>query len=824
MLRAFLALSFISGFSVVALETIWIHQLSLEVGGSVVSSSLVIGIFFVAAAVGGLLARRLLAIPSCHPIVLYGVLEISFTLATCLFEPSRQWARDLFLIGSNDQAAWAMMSRRGCMVAMAVSLPAIITGAMLPVLSQAFIGNRCQRTTIGGRLYSAGLIGAAGGAMLGGAVLPTFIGYAASAMTMAAMNFLVGVIALVIPRFSSTNIPANAQHREQVDGQDLVPPAFAAIIVATSGFCTIALELLVLLYVHQLTLNSVYMVAMVLSAFIMGFGLAAAFAAWLRHRAVSAKRMLQSALFASGVMALLYPGLFQGLISNPPELFIDLMHGIAWWPLIAVFVLLLPLLLCIGSVFPLALEHLKMQRAEGQVIGRAITGNKIGAALGAMSILVSIPLLGLPGAFGLIGCMYLGLVVMTMSRWRRRAALIIPLAIAASLQWPPPTREYRSEQCLDIAQNAAGIVSVVEDEHGSRHIRLNQRYTLNGSQRSLSSQRHESWLPLFLAADARRVAFIGMGSGISAGAALDFPIDELVAIELVADVGHMARKHFSKWNNCLFDDARASIVVDDGRCVLANSTSPFDVVICDLLLATNEGTASLYSRDFFRTVGRTMAAEGIFCLWLPCYELDAELIGIVCRTYTEEFPNVLAIRANFTGQQVLGLLGSRTPFDLSSQFIQGRLASREVRELAQHSLFFRNEESARMMVVADLHAAAELFARHPATTDDHPVFAFRGPKAIAAGEALVGWACYDWLEQFTPSDSYPSCHLGDTPAKLVQLGSMAGRYCLAASLAGSVSRGDLSVQVQPTSSALRFLQQAVDIQPNMQISLDDLGD
>ncbi len=116
------------------------------------------------------------------------------------------------------------------------------------------------------------------------------------------------------------------------------------------------------------------------------------------------------------------------------------------------------------------------------------------------------------------------------------------------------------------------------------------------------SQKQESWIPLTLAREPKRVLFIGMASGISANAVLDFPVSSLETAELVPGVVDAARRHFEPWSGRLFRDQRARVLAADGRRVVqARGPAAWDVIICDLLLPASEGTSALYSRDFLET-------------------------------------------------------------------------------------------------------------------------------------------------------------------------------------------------------------------------------
>ena len=126
------------------------------------------------------------------------------------------------------------------------------------------------------------------------------------------------------------------------------------------------------------------------------------------------------------------------------------------------------------------------------------------------------------------------------------------------------------------------VTVVVDSRTSSQQILLNSRQRLSGTQQALASQRHQSWVPLLLCQKPQRVFTFGMAAGISAAAALDFPITRLDAVELVPQVVDVARQHFGPWNAALFSDPRAHVITGDGRQLLAQSRTPYDVIVGDL--------------------------------------------------------------------------------------------------------------------------------------------------------------------------------------------------------------------------------------------------
>ena len=490
--------------------------------------------------------------------------------------------------------------------------------------------------------------------------------------------------------------------------------------------------------------------------------------------------------------------------------------------------MLLPLTFCLGGVFPVAWEMVQTRSAsEGRVLGTAMALNKLGAAAGtALGLFALLPLMGLMRGTVLIAWGYLAVACMPALLTRRLSGgRALGLAIVAGLcLWqtvkPEPTLGLATdERVLSSSAGAYGLVTVVESRaSGSRQILLNSRQRLSGTCRALASQCCQSWVPLLFCRSPARVATVGMAAGISAAAALDFPLKELHSVELVPEVVSAAQARFGEWNATLFSDPRSHVYTADGRAKLAQLKGGFDAIICDLFFPSEEGTANLYSREFLDLCRRRLNAGGVFCLWLPCYQHTPETAGMVSRTFTEVFPNAVMVRANMDPlQPVIGLLGANAPIPMSKAFLAAQLDSPVGKRLATQSPFFRSADTAMLLFVADLHSASPGFGDFPVTTDDRPLFAFLGPRQPRGKERLYGFPLLDWMGKRALRPVYPSCDLGGMSPDLLLAAVRAGNYTYAAAAANAPVPGD------PRSAGVRrrqveaYLRQAAALCPEVAI-------
>lgn len=792
-----LALYAASGFSALALETLWMRLVSLRAGNTVVAATLVIAVFFAAAALGNLWGARLVA-RTRRPLCYYGRCETASGLVALLAFAFSRHAEPSSIIAT----------------LLLVGPPVFLAGVAFPSLAEAFVPGPAERTSRGAPFYGGHLLGAALGAIAGGVILPSWLGVQASVAMAAGVQIAGGLAAWWFAGNVETPARAGAQDR----------PAWSGwFVLAASGLLSLTAQSLLIMWVRQILEGSIYAVTAVLATFIGGFGLGSLAVASLRARGVSTTKLL--AVFAGLGAALLFfvPDVATAMIHQEIDLTGNTPVAMLLQALGAVAPRLLPLAVSLGGVFPLAWDFARGgANHQGRALGFMLAINKLGAAAGAvLGTFVLLPACGLPVATVTVGAGYL--FVAAVAGPRRWLIALLPFAVAGIWQ-AMSSREplgLTSDLCpIASLTGASGPVSVVEDRHtSSRQILLNSRQRLSGTWRALSSQRHQSWVPLLFCRQPDRVMTIGMASGISAAAALDFPVRELHAVELVPEVVQVAQEHFGEWNHALFTDPRVRLHIGDGRVVLAQSPEKFDAIICDLFFPSEDSSANLYSREFFERARRRLNPGGVFCLWLPCYQHGAQTAGTIVRTFAEAFPRAVVVRSNLDPMQpVIGLLGSNETLPISRDFISARL-----RAIGPRSPFFESPENAWLLLAGDLHAAQPDFTGFPPTTDDHPLLAYLGPRRLAPRECLVGMTFLDWIGKRFVRPLYPSCDLRDTAPEDLLASVRAANLYFAAAVAQSVIPGDARPDEVRLRQTQTYFQRAQALQPAAHLRLEALG-
>jgi len=514
--------------------------------------------------------------------------------------------------------------------------------------------------------------------------------------------------------------------------------------------------------------NSVYSYAVILVVFLLALAAGSFVAAWLARRRWPVVPTLSVLLCAAAL-----------LVASTPHLFFLITDGLGylssrrdWLGYLfalanAALIILAAPTLVLGVVFPYLWKAADpgggtTDRGAGEQVGGLLALNTTGAILGSLAAgFLLLEWLGLWRSIQWLAGLYLAAAVLLMTivpargqecRTRFRPALAVApllgflllLSVLDAGRLPAvrtdPVR--RDETLLEVREGGAATVAVVRrGDH--RGIKVDNHYTL-GSTRGHGLQQRQAHFPLLLHPEPRRVFLLGMGTGITAGAVLAHPVEQLVVAELLSDVVGVARDYFAPFAGGLFQDPRATILAEDGRHHLSATDATFDVVIGDLFVPWKRGNAALYSLEHFRNVAERLAPNGLFAQWVPLYQLTEQEFGIIARTFTAAFAHVTLWRGDFLPEgPIVALLGRGQSRPLDPTLVQRRAdalitgASKAAAERTRESVLPNPETPPLLLYYAgNLGRAADLFAAYPLNTVDRPALQFsaaRSQRAEAAG-------------------------------------------------------------------------------------------
>jgi spermidine synthase len=631
-------------------------------------------------------------------------------------------------------------------------------------MGQLLVRRRDELTSTFGLLYAVQTIGGACGAFAAGFWLPRVIGFRRTYLLAMAVSASVAALA-----YLASAAHGAWQSRASMSGRN--PPtagprsvdtshAFAPAIACVSGFATLAIEVLWTHMFSQTLHNSVYSFAAILVTFLLSLSGGGLVAAWVASRAIRRPLLaLVVMLSLSGIAVALSPLLFDWMTGG-----LRLIADDGGWPsyVRATFGCVAAITigpgLLVGSIFPYTLRlATHRERGAAAVIGQLAFWNTIGAVSGSVVAgFVALPWLGLWSSIHAVAVLYLvtGIAVAIQLAAERLRALALPvvgLLLVLTLLDPtslPLVNLEPGETLQSVRESASGTVVVTQQE-GVLAMKLDGHYTV-GASGAIANDRRQAELPMLLYPEPRSVFFLGLGTGITAGAALFHPVERVTVAELVPDIVAAARDSFAPMSNGLFSDRRARVVIGDARTVLLADPQRYDVIIGDLFVPWHAGTGSLYTREHFEAVRARLTPDGLFAQWLPLYQLSWREFAVIAHTMLDVFPLVTVWRGDFAADiPVVALVGYATPRPLDLDVVLSNVRRRQGGENYPET---RARALALLFYAGNLSAAQELVVNAPINTDDQPVIEYVAPTTlmkVIAGQAewLAGPALLRMWEQ-----------------------------------------------------------------------------
>lgn len=713
-------------------------MLSAALGHEIVAVLAVIGAFFVGLAIGGwLFARRIHE--SLNPGRWYAALEtiIGLWALALIFLVPEFNARVPQWIGPAPTALWHWTITFGASLVLLLPATAAM-GATLPAAERLLTAISSPGRWVAA-LYASNTAGAVAGTVVTVFVLAPTFGFRGVLLLCAAVNLC---CAILIWQYQPSAHPPTPK----LPRQGLRP--IVAMLFAT-GLLGISYEVLAIRILSQTLEGTVYTFALLLSVYLLGTAGGAA----LYHRNIrnDAPQRSDALLLSCTAMATLLGGLalwqadhiYAWLLGQLGHSTVRAMSADV---LIAILVFG-PATACMGALFSQL-----AQRAIGQVgLGNATAANTLGAASApVLTGIVLLPGIGAKNTLLLIACGYLCLLLASAWFERRGSSqrptrlewiplAVVPLSLCMALTMLPPLRHVSipaGGSLIDYREGVMASVAVVEDSTGTRHMKVNNHFAM-GSTSSGFADHRQTHLPLLLHDQPRQALFLGVGTGMSLDAARLHPNLNVTAVELLPEALATLHHFGTEPDSDRWSIPPTLLAADARRYVLA-ADSAFDVIVADLFHPSRDGAGALYTVEHFEAIKARLNQDGLFCQWLPLFQMDLESLRLIVRTFNSVFEGVQLHVPHFSLRQpIVGLIGSRSPV----QFRQGRLQSRVQDSALQRALVALRLNSNFALYGGYLagRPALQTFAGPgPLNTDDRPLVMYRAPQFAYQRESNHG--------------------------------------------------------------------------------------
>jgi spermidine synthase len=146
-------------------------------------------------------------------------------------------------------------------------------------------------------------------------------------------------------------------------------------------------------------------------------------------------------------------------------------------------------------------------------------------------------------------------------------------------------------------------------------------------------------LPALLHPHPRSVLIVGFGAGVTAGSFVIHPeVERIVICEIEPLVPKASGEYFAAENYDVLNDPRVEIIYDDGRHFMATTEEKFDIITTDPIHPWMNGSASLFTIEYYELAEQRLNEGGIITQWVPLIELDEATVKSLVGTFLEVFP------------------------------------------------------------------------------------------------------------------------------------------------------------------------------------------
>ncbi|MEW6381602.1 MAG: fused MFS/spermidine synthase [bacterium] len=771
-----LTLFFLSGFCGLLYEITWSRLIGLTLGNSTEAITATVAAFMAGMAIGGYAGGKV-ADRRINSLWLYGILEGLAGLYALALPFLLRLARPLLSsLYQNAQAGQSTMILARFAVCCAVLLvPAALFGAMLPLLSRFLIRQPDQFGNLIGKLYGLNLFGAALGALVSGLWLIPHLGVSKTIYLAALIEFLICGWVLILSGKEGHDAVTSASAPAQTDGIDLpfrdsspLSSPLILLAMALSGASALVYEITWTRAIIMIIGSTVYAFSLMLTAVIAGLALGSMCAARLIDRRKDLVLIFGLLEIGVGGATFGLAPFFEKLTLVVIPMFNLFGNNFAALQAIELsglfFLMLLPSLL-LGMIFPLmSTMYVRGTDRPGGGVGATLMANSLGAVAGTVaSGLFLIPAIGIqktmlaasmvnvflgssallfsPSLSGIkkaaafplaFGCGLLFFI--TQPEWNK--ALISGAPYVYGRVYAGLSRQGSGQSVKEIVLNQADLlfyqedaqttVSVKKDKGEQLFLQLNGK-TDASSREDNCTQRLLAHIPLLLHPDPQQVMVLGLGSGVTLGAAEKYStVKHLDCIEISPAVIRAAAC-FNEVNGRSLDDPRLRIIVGDGREHLALTDQKYDVIISQPCSPWIAGMSGLLTREFFQLCRERLNGTGLCCIWLQTCNLDMASSQSVVKAFGEVFPS-LSIWEARPGIDYL-LIGGTGEIKLDYQLVQRKMAGESLhRELKTVGLPRPDDLLARFVMSKE--GAARYVQGACAHTDDTTWLEFHAPKLL----------------------------------------------------------------------------------------------
>ena len=765
-------------------------------------------------ALGSRLAGRYL---DSHPVRLvrtYALLELGIGLFNLALPFLLLAANPVFgaLYASAYDSFFVLTLARLAIVLVLLIVPATLMGATLPILIRFYVENMSLVGSAAGIVYTANTWGAAVGTALAGFLLVPLLGVNVTLQATVIVNLLIAGAAWTLAGTSDATSGGSTEESSAAG------PRLILIAMMMSGFAALMNEVAWTRILGLVVGPTTYAFTLMLTSMIAGLGIGAAIGSRIaarRNVSLAALAWIEIMVALASLSVIPAFGRMPVWIGRLVTRYVEQFSMIQGTEFAIFFALMLVPTTLLGMTFPIAARlYAKSDTLLGSEVSAIYAFNTVGGILGSLAAgFFLIPLLGSQWALIIAACINAAaglLLAPPPGRWAPAVAVVLMVpAIFLLPRWDPELMSsgaykyapyYNPRADLESMLTAGDLVYFKEGatttvsvrrQKGDLSLAVDGKVDATDSG-DMTTQKMLAHLPLLLGQSVKHVAIIGLGSGVTAGAALQYPIESLDAVEISPEVAE-ASNLFRHVNHNALADPRTRLIIGDGRNHLRYIRKQYDVIISEPSNPWMSGMASLFSQEFFQEALSRLTPNGIHCQWFHSYNMSTTDLKTVIGTFRSVFPHAQLWALN---QNDFLLLGSPSPIAVSESIIASNFgrAAADLKSIGLVDVY--SMVSMYMLEDADLDTFA---AGATLNTDSNPVLEFHAPRFVYANTTDANYAALQAVQKKVAAPAYVSAVIAAaTPENHRHTGEM---YLTSDSNVDAAREFELALQATPDDSA-----------------------
>ena len=704
----------LSGIASLTYQVTWVRLLGLSMGSTSASISTVLAAFFFGMAMGSYLTERITRnrIDNLLP---YIFLELLIGVTGLALLP--------ILLHLDGLLAFIPMlgtelSLKFITAITLLSIPTMCMGATFPVMASILIRHQEKVGLRISQLYSLNTAGAVLGASLTGFVFIPNWGLDGAIYIAFTLNMLIVAVTFIANKYwtlpAITSSPLSELSETISPHSDRAYRLRALIVLAATGFVSIATQVGWTKYLAIFTGTTIYGFAAILTVFLSGITTGSWAIRTYLEKISAPQTWMAFGLLLLGVSLIVTRA---GLSMLPPvyewvnQLDTSPFHQNLTKYTIVFALLFIPTFM-FGALFPLNLKlYCGTLMGVRKRIGKAYSVNTVFSIFGAIfagfwiipSYGTDVLLTSMAIIILLLGLMFLHTLIRPVLRYALLGSVISACLVAlmaprlsyqnlvasVGYKWDSDGQTGKKPNFLFLKEGKAGVISLVTYDNKIAKLQNNglneSMVNMHDPNKALLIETLLGLVPYMLHEKPESAFVVGFGGGITTRALTLTDLKSIRVVELEPAVVE-ADQHISPDGIPALKDPRVRLDFNDARNTLLVEKTRYDLIVAQPSHPWLAGAANVFTLQFWEIVKSRLNDKGIFGQWVNLFKMDATTLRSLLKTFFQVFPNGMSFANLGTGDLVL--IGARQPLTFNYTQMSKILQQTKIKTtLGTHNIF-----------------------------------------------------------------------------------------------------------------------------------------